>query len=92
MYSVCAPCASLICSSWRLHTFPPGEQVHQDAEPRNEDHEQHPEGLADAAEVLAAEDVAEDPEQAHEPGEEQEEFQQRDQARSVVIEDQSTFR
>ena len=75
-----------------LHSPPAGDQVHQDAQPRNEDHEEHPERLASAAQILAAEDVAEDPEQAHEPGEEQEELEHRQQERSVVVEHQSAFR
>ena len=52
----------------------------------NEDHEHHPEGLDPASDVSAAEDVAENPEQAHEPGEEQEELEQCEQKRAIVIE------
>jgi hypothetical protein len=55
-------------------------------------HEQHPECLGDAAQVGAAEDVAEDPEQAHEPGEEQEELEQGEQERSVGVEHRSASR
>ena len=42
---------------------------------RQDDHEQDPERLAAAAEILAAEDVREDPEQAHEAGEEERELE-----------------
>ena len=58
----------------------------------NQDHEQHPEGLATAAQVFTAEDVAENPEEAHEPGEEQEEFEQCEQERAIVVEHQSALR
>ena len=61
-----------------MHALAAGDQVHQDAQPRNEDDEQHPESLGYAAQVSAAEDVAEDPEKAHDPGEEQEELEQRE--------------
>ena len=47
--------------------------------------------LASAAQVLAAEDVAEDPEQAHEPGEEQEELEQGEQERAIVVEHSAPF-
>ena len=70
----------------------PSDQVDQDAQPGNEDHEQHPERLCHAAQVLAAEDVAEDPEKAHEPGEKQEEFEQREYERTVVVEHAGPFR
>jgi hypothetical protein len=56
--------------------LPPDDQVHQDAQPRNEDHEQYPEGPGHTAQVLAAEDVPEDPKEAHEPGEEQEDLEE----------------
>jgi hypothetical protein len=61
-----------------LHAPPPDDQVHQDSQPRNEDDEEDPDGFTQATQVLAAEDVAEDPEQAHEPREEQEDLQQRE--------------
>jgi hypothetical protein len=52
------------------------DQINQDAEPGEDDDEEHPESLRHPAQVLAAEDVADHPEQAHEPGEEQEELEQ----------------
>ena len=69
-------------------TLPASDQVHQDSHPRDEDHEQHPERPGDCAEVVAAEDVAHDPEQAHEPGE-QEELEQGYQERSFGVEPRS---
>ena len=75
-----------------VHPLPADDQVRQDAQPRDDDHEDHPDRPGTPAQILAPEDVAEDPEEAHEPREEQEDLQQRDQERSVVVEHGSTFR
>ena len=69
-----------------LHPVPAGDQVDQDAQarPRDDDHRDHPDGLGTSGQVLAPEDVSQDPGQAHEPGEEQEELKESKQERTVV--------
>jgi len=69
-----------------LHPVPTSDEVHQQSQPRDDDHEDHPRRLGASAQVLASEDVSQDPEQAHEPGEEQEELEQGQQERTVVVE------
>ena len=57
------------------HRVPADDQVDEDAEERHEDHEDGPRRLAPAAQVAAAEDVAEHPEQQHQPHDPEEEDQ-----------------
>src|SRR5664280_3780782 len=42
-----------------VHLAAAGDQVHEDAEEREDDHEDHPQGLCPSAEVAAPEDVRE---------------------------------
>src|SRR6476646_3126369 len=50
------------------HAVVVGDQVDEHAEERHADHKDQPERLRPAADVMAPEDVREDPEQQHEPG------------------------
>src|SRR5512144_191500 len=59
------------------HLVAPGDEVHEDAEVRQEDHEDDPDGFGDAPQVAAAEDVGEDHDQQPDPDEEQEEPEHR---------------
>src|SRR5690349_1460964 len=77
----------LVCLEGALrHPAAAGDQVHEDAEERQEDDEQAPEGLRAAAHVTATEDIAEDVEHAHDPCEEDEELEHGEQERPVVVE------
>src|SRR5215467_5156516 len=60
-----------------MHTAAAGDQVHQDTDQRDEQHEQEPQRLAPAGQVLAAEDVDEHGDQDPEPDHEQEDLQDR---------------
>src|SRR3954462_1744125 len=73
------------------HAMATSDQVNQHAQDRQDDDEEHPQGLRPTAEVPAAEEVPEDPEQAHEPGEEDEELEQRQQERAIVVEHVNTL-
>jgi hypothetical protein len=59
------------------HLVAVDDQVGEDAEERQEDDEDRPDGLRHATHVVAADDVAEDREDQHDPHEEQEEPQDR---------------
>ena len=55
-----------------VHRVAAGDQVHHDADDRDEQHEQEPQGLGPAGQVPAAEDVDEDPDQDPDPDHPQE--------------------
>src|SRR6516165_1039885 len=60
-----------------VHGAAPGDQVHEHAEERKDDNEDHPQGLGASAHVVAAEDVEEHHHQQPDPDEEEEEVQNR---------------
>src|SRR5215813_8854863 len=57
------------------HLVAARDQVYEDAQERQDDHEDQPAGLTPAAQVPAPEDVQDDPEQNEEPQDPQEEPQ-----------------
>src|SRR3954454_17678349 len=57
------------------HVVAVGDQVHEDAQERQEDGEDHPSSLAPPGHVAAAEDVAEDDDEGPEPHDPEEEHQ-----------------
>ena len=59
------------------HIVAVGDQVDEDAEEREEEHKEEPEGLLPAARITPAEDVSDDVEQQHEPHDPQEENEHR---------------
>src|SRR6056297_684070 len=65
------PCRCLLDVALR-HLAAAGDQVDEDTEPWQNDDEECPEGLADAAEIAAAEDVDDHPEQQQDPGQPEE--------------------
>src|SRR5215472_525780 len=60
-----------------LHRAAPGDQVNQDTEERQDDDEDEPEGLGPSAQVLAAENVEDNPEEQEDPQHPEEEPQHR---------------
>src|SRR5215212_1021739 len=68
------------------HAPAAGDEVDQDPEERHEDDKQAPDSLRPPAHVVATEDVREDIEHAHDPCEEDEELEQCEQERPVVVE------
>src|SRR4051794_19875944 len=73
------------------HAIATSDQVNERAHDRQDDDEERPQRLRPTAEVPAAEEVPEDPEQTHEPGDEDEKLEQRQQERAVVVEHVSTL-
>ena len=59
------------------HLVATGDEVDEHAEERHDDHEDHPQRLGPAAQVVAAEDVGDHPEQHHDPGDPEEPDQHR---------------
>ena len=59
------------------HVVATGDQVHEHAEERQEDHEEQPQRLGEAAHLVAAEDVHDHVEQGHQPDDPQEEYEHR---------------
>src|SRR5690349_24016387 len=60
-----------------LHRAAAGDQVDQDADQRDEQHEQEPQGLRPAGQVMAAEDVDEDVDQDPDPEHPEEDLEDR---------------
>ncbi len=68
--SCCCACARLMLLG---HALVVGDQVDEDAEEGQHDHEDQPEHLREAGQVVPAEDVTEDGDQQPEPGDPDEE-------------------
>src|SRR4051794_20775028 len=72
--------------------MPTGDEIDEDAQPGNDNDKNHPECLDPSTHVLASENISQDPEQAHKPRKEQEELEQGQQERAIVVEHAAPFR